>query len=57
MFVRADGEQLASITRLVEERGVRPQVAAPLYTLEQTPEALARMAQGHTDGKIVIRVS
>lgn len=57
MFVRADGNQLEWITRLVEERGVRPQLAAPLYTLEEAPEALARMTQGHTDGKVVIQVS
>lgn len=57
MFVRADGNQLEWITRLVEERGVRPQLAAPRYTLEEAPEALARMTQGHTDGKVVIQVS
>lgn len=56
MFVRADGEQLEKVTRMVEERHIRPRIAPQVFHLEQTGEAIRFQSQGHPDGKVVIRL-
>lgn len=56
MFVRADGKQLEKVTRIVEERQVRPRISSSVFTLEQTAEAIRFMAHGHTDGKVIVRL-
>lgn len=56
MFVRADGEQLEKVTRMVEERHIRPRIAPQVFHLEQTGEAIRFLSQSHPDGKVVIRL-
>lgn len=56
MFVRADGAQLQKITKIVEQGHVLPAIDPHVYTLSQVDEALRRVAQGHLDGKVIIRV-
>ena len=56
MFVRADGAQLQKITKIVEQAHVLPAIDPHVYTLSQVDEALRRVAQGHLDGKVIIRV-
>jgi len=50
-----DRHRLEALGRLVDSRKLRPQVAAVL-PLEQAREALARVAGGHTRGKIVLQI-
>lgn len=55
IFVRSDGAQLRKVTEIVEERHVVPRIAAPIYSLDRIEDALRMVAQGHPDGKVVIR--
>ena len=50
-----DRHRLEALGRLVDSGKLRPQVEAVL-PLEQAREALARVAAGHTRGKIVLRI-
>jgi NADPH:quinone reductase-like Zn-dependent oxidoreductase len=52
---RGDRARLATLAHLVEAGTLRPQVDAVL-PLEQAREALARVAGGHTRGKIVLQI-
>lgn len=52
---RGDRRRLEELTRLVDAGALRPQVQAVL-PLEQSREALARVAGQHTRGKVVLRV-
>jgi NADPH:quinone reductase-like Zn-dependent oxidoreductase len=54
-FVRADGEQLREITRLVESGAIEP-VVDKVYPLEQVREALAYSESGRATGKVIIKV-
>ena len=54
--MRADGEQLAEITRLVESGAVRPLVDR-VFPLEQVRDALAYSESGRATGKVVIKVA
>ncbi len=55
MFVRPDGAQLQKITEIVEKNHIMPQIDPHVFTVEQANEALRLVAQGHTDGKVLIR--
>jgi len=56
LFVRADGEQLAGITRLVESGAIKP-VVDKVFPLEQVRDALAYSESGRATGKVVLKVS
>jgi len=56
LFVRADGEQLRAITRLVESGVIKPLVDR-VYPLEQVRDALAYSESGRATGKVVIKVA
>lgn len=55
LFVRADGDQLQEITRLVENGAIRP-VVDQVFPLHQVRDALAYSESGRATGKIVIKV-
>ena len=55
IFVRADGEQLKEITRIVEENNIVPLIDSRVFTIEEAYEALNLVASGHTDGKVIIK--
>ena len=55
LFMRANGEQLASITALIEANAIRP-VIDRVFAFEQTNEALAYVETGRAKGKVVIKV-
>jgi NADPH:quinone reductase-like Zn-dependent oxidoreductase len=46
-------EDLAELARLVGERSVTPMIERT-YTLDQVPEAVAYVGQGHARGKVMI---
>ena len=56
LFMRADGEQLGEITRLVERGVIKPLVDRE-FPLEQVRDALAYSESGRATGKVVIKVA
>ena len=56
LFMRADGEQLREITRLVEGGVIKPLVDR-VFPLQQVREALAYSESGRATGKVVITVA
>ena len=55
IFVRADGEQLEEITRIVEENNITPLIDSRVFTIEEAGEALKLVANGKTNGKVIIQ--
>lgn len=55
LFMRADGNQLAEITKLVNEGVIKP-VMDSVFPFEQTNEALTYVEAGRSKGKVVIKV-
>ena len=55
IFVRADGTQLRKITEIVERNHIVPQIDPHVFSIEKTQEALQLVAQGHTDGKVIMQ--
>ncbi|WP_432284186.1 NADP-dependent oxidoreductase [Aminobacter sp. BA135] len=55
LFMRADGRQLADITKLVEAGVIKP-VIDRIFPFEQTHEALAYLERGSARGKIVVSI-
>lgn len=55
MFVRADGGQLDEVKEIVEKNNISPAIDPTEFKLEQVNEALGMVAQGHHQGKVVIR--
>lgn len=56
LFMRADGEQLRAITRLVEGGAIVPLVDK-VFPLEQVRDALAYSEAGRATGKVVVAVA
>lgn len=55
IFVRADGEQLEKITQIVEENNIIPLIDSRIFTIEEAGEALKLVANGKTNGKVIIQ--
>jgi NADPH:quinone reductase-like Zn-dependent oxidoreductase len=55
LFMRANGQQLGEITRLVEAGAIRP-VIDRVFPFESTNEALAHVETGRAKGKVVIKI-
>lgn len=55
MFVRADGEQLAEITKLIENNDVKPLIHERVFDLKNAQEALQLVANGKLNGKVIIK--
>jgi len=55
LFMRAEGNQLGEITKLIEAGVIRP-VIDKVFPFEQTNEALAYVETGRAKGKVVIKV-
>ncbi len=53
LFMRADGEQLARIARLIEDGAIRP-VIDHTYPFEKLNEAFAYIETGRARGKVVV---
>lgn len=47
--------QLRKITEIVEKNHIVPKIDSHMFTIDQANEALRLVAQGHTDGKVLIR--
>ncbi|MBK9335783.1 MAG: NADP-dependent oxidoreductase [Lewinellaceae bacterium] len=53
LFMKADGEQLSQITKLIESGIIKP-VMDKVFPFEQTNEALAYVEAGRAKGKVVV---
>ena len=57
LFVRSDGAQLEKITGIVEANHIVPKIDPREFDLSQINDALKLVANGHIDGKVVLRFS
>jgi NADPH:quinone reductase-like Zn-dependent oxidoreductase len=55
LFMRAEGNQLSQITKLIESGIIKP-VIDKVFPFEQTNEAMAYVETGRAKGKLVIKV-
>jgi NADPH:quinone reductase-like Zn-dependent oxidoreductase len=55
LFMRAEGNQLSQITKLIESGVIRP-VVDKVFPFEQTNEAMAYVETGRSRGKVVVKV-
>ena len=55
LFMRAQGEQLSQIAKLIELGVIKP-VIDKVFPFEQTNEAMAYVETGHAKGKVVIKI-
>lgn len=55
IFVRSDGAQLKEITKIIEDNNIVPAVDPTEFRIEDIDKALNLVAQGHTEGKVVIK--
>jgi NADPH:quinone reductase-like Zn-dependent oxidoreductase len=55
LFMRAQGQQLAQITKLIESGVIKP-VIDKVFPFEQTNDALAYLETGRAKGKVVIKI-
>lgn len=55
LFMRADGEQLSQITKLIESGIIKP-VVDKVFPFEKANEALAYVESGRAKGKVVVKV-
>lgn len=55
IFVKENGAQLAQAAKILAEKQVKPAVG-PIYSLEQTTEALAQVTRGGNAGKVLIKI-
>lgn len=55
IFVRSDGVQLRKITEIVETHHITPRIDPHLFTIEQADDALKLVANGHTEGKVLLQ--
>lgn len=56
LFMRADGQQLAEIARLIDPGAIRP-VIDRVFPFAHTPEALAYVETGRAKGKVVVSIT
>ncbi len=56
LFMRANGEQLGQITKLVESGAIKP-VVDKIFPLDEVRNALAYSESGRATGKVIIKVS
>lgn len=56
IFVRADGAQLRKITEIVERNHIVPKIDPRVFSIEKAKEAIQLVAQGHTEGKVIIEL-
>jgi NADPH:quinone reductase-like Zn-dependent oxidoreductase len=55
LFMRAQGEQLSQITKLIESGVIKP-VMDKVFPFEQTNDAMAYVEGGRAKGKVVVKV-
>ena len=55
LFMKAQGQQLSQITKLIESGAVKP-VMDKVFPFEQTNEAMSYIEAGRAKGKVVVKI-
>ncbi len=55
-FVKSNGEELANITKIIEDNNINPRINNNKFNLENIDEALQLVDTGHTNGKVVVEI-
>lgn len=55
LFMKADGEQLSKITRIIESGTIKP-VLDKVFSFEKINEALNYVESGRAKGKVVVKI-
>lgn len=55
IFVRADGQQLEKIAKIIEANNIVPAIEPAHFTIDKINDALNLVADGHPQGKVVIK--
>lgn len=55
IFVRADGNQLREITKIIEENDIKPAVNPREFKIQDINEALNLVRKGSANGKVIIK--
>jgi len=55
LFMKANGDQLNEITKLVENNKIKP-VVDKVFSLADSQEALEYLEKGHARGKVVVKI-
>ena len=55
MFVHSNGQQLKTVTKIIEEKRIIPQIDTRIFGLDDIPLALDLVANKSIDGKVIIR--
>lgn len=55
LFMRAEGNQLSEITKLIETGIIKP-IVDKVFAFEQTNEAMAYVESGRAKGKVVVKI-
>ena len=55
LFMKANGQQLQQISKLIEQQAIRP-VIDTVFPFEQTNDALKYVESGHVKGKVVVKM-
>ncbi|BDU26192.1 NADP-dependent oxidoreductase [Flavobacterium sp. GSB-24] len=55
LFMKADGEQLSEITKLIESGVIKP-IVDKIFPFEKTNDALSYVESGRAKGKVVIKI-
>lgn len=53
LFVQANGSQLQDITKLVEQKNIKPSIDSA-YTFGDINKALIKVSTGHSQGKVIV---
>jgi NADPH:quinone reductase-like Zn-dependent oxidoreductase len=56
LFMRADGDQLANITRLIDDGSIRP-IVDRVFPFAETKEAMTYVEAGRAKGKVVVSMA
>nr|WP_263314587.1 NADP-dependent oxidoreductase [Mammaliicoccus sp. Marseille-Q6498] len=56
IFVRSDGEQLKTLSEIIERDNINPSVDDQVFTIDEIDKALDYTFNHHTNGKVLIKV-
>jgi NADPH:quinone reductase-like Zn-dependent oxidoreductase len=55
LYVQSNGQQLAAFTQYLEKTNIKPVIDSE-YSFEQVNAAIAKIATGHSQGKVILKV-
>ncbi|PHK50105.1 NADP-dependent oxidoreductase [Staphylococcus edaphicus] len=55
VYVRADGNQLSTLTQMIERENIIPDIDSKIFTVNEVNEALDYVFNHHTNGKVLLQ--